>query len=75
MNMAKYSINLGAEYKTLEKLNDVKQYFAHRHFDDRYTKEIGMLEQIEQTLIDKILEAVRIWSAAMLLNKDTEFDL
>lgn len=73
--MTKYSINLSEEYRALKKINDVRNYFQHRDYDNCYKEQIIQLNDLESKIMDKILEAIRIYGSAMLKDPNTEFGL
>jgi hypothetical protein len=71
----KYSINLSEEYRILKKINDTRNYFQHRNYNNIYEQEIKKLNELEKTIVDKLLKTIRQYGAAMLEHPDTEFGL
>lgn len=70
--MAKYSINMSREYKALEHLIKVREYFSSLTYADKNEDVLEMIKEIEQKILEKMVHAIRILGSAMLSDPNAE---
>ena len=74
--MAKFNINLRKEYETLDKINDIRNYFEENNQGSGISLGYiqNQLHAMEDIIVKKMVKSIRSWGSMLLVEpQKTEF--
>lgn len=73
--MTTYSLDLSKQYKAIEDIRNLWNYYHESNWENKHDQELSILNSLKEGITKEIIKTVRTWGSVILTNPDVEFVL